>query len=726
MTGYFALDWILMVVSLSNTILLLWLGLTVLLNAESRTWGMYLAGSALLLGGLFFLSHSAILGYSPNLTLSSLNLWWQIGWLPLTCLPFAWYAVMLWYGGFWADTQSILRRRHKLWFAVTLLAALSFLLLIAFTHSLPSVAQLLAFDMTTTPALFGRPVLLLFYPLYTVLCTGLSLDVLWQPGPSARPYAEVARQRARPWLGAASLALFVVSLLVGGTVFWVVLAARQTSYDRGMVLGIGGLDLLISGLIGLAILFVGQAVVSYEIFTGKILPRRGLQRQWQRVILLAGGYSLAVSLAVLLSFRPINILLVATLLLGVFYALLSWRSFEERERFMESLRPFITPQGLYDELVSKPGQVDGAALQLKTGRAAFFALCSDVLGTRLAYLAPQGALALLAGPPLTYPASGVKTPSFPQGALPHDVDVETTWLAVDPATHGGAAWAIPLRDRSGLVGALLLGEKIGGSMYTLEEVELARLASERILDALASAEMARRLMGIQRQRLTESQVLDRQARRILHDDILPHLHAVTLRLSSKNATENQSDVLEELSALHSKISTLLRELPPASTPEIMQLGLEGALRHLVVEEYQPQFDRIGWEATPEACQFMADLPALSAEVIYYAVREAVRNAARHGRGAEADMKLSLSVRAVLGNDLKISVEDDGVGLPEERNPLKNMDIAREPGNSLAASSGQGLALHSTLLAVLGGKLEVDSLPGGSTTVTISLPVEVTP
>ena len=46
MTGEFFVDWATMAVSLFNTVLLLWLGLTILLNAELRTWGTWLAGSA--------------------------------------------------------------------------------------------------------------------------------------------------------------------------------------------------------------------------------------------------------------------------------------------------------------------------------------------------------------------------------------------------------------------------------------------------------------------------------------------------------------------------------------------------------------------------------------------------------------------------------------------------------------------------------------------------------
>ncbi|NOX61425.1 MAG: hypothetical protein GXP42_05695 [Chloroflexi bacterium] len=45
MTGSFLLNWATLAVSLFNTILFLWLGLTVLLNAEPRTGGAWLAGA---------------------------------------------------------------------------------------------------------------------------------------------------------------------------------------------------------------------------------------------------------------------------------------------------------------------------------------------------------------------------------------------------------------------------------------------------------------------------------------------------------------------------------------------------------------------------------------------------------------------------------------------------------------------------------------------------------
>jgi two-component sensor histidine kinase len=709
-------------ISLTNTILLFWLGLTVLLNTDRRGLGLYMAGGALLLGGLFFLSHTAIISLGSALRIQDLELWWRAGWVPVTCLPFAWYSVMLWYSGYW-EPDSPLRPRHRGWFWITLCLAGISVLLLGFAHSLPSAAQLLNLDLTATPSISGVPLLVLLYPLYAVLCTGLSLDVLRWPAPTLRSMAEQARQRAWPWLGAASLGLFIVSLLVGGTLFWIVIYSRQVSLETPIFNAIALLDLLISGLISFSILLVGQAIVSYEVFTGKSLPRRGLQRYWRQAILWAVIYSLAASTAADAGMPTIYILLLVTVLLSVFYALMSWRSFEERQHLMEILRPFLASHDLYQQLHSSQS---ASAQDLQdeldsTCQAAFQALCSDVLETSLAYLVPLGNLAPLAGPPLAFPWIS------PQPALKLDLrgmqlEESPAWLAVDPQLHGGAKFAIPLHGRGYPSGVLLLGDKKGGGLYTQEEVDVARLAGQSLLDRQASAELTRRLMSLQRQHLQESQVLDHQARRALHDDILPQLHETILLLSAKPTTADSERALAALSDIHTRLANLLRQLPPAANTELSRLGLSAALATLVQEEFRSHFDRVETHIDPQAAHQMDRLPALPAQVLYFAVREAVRNAAHYGRGQHLDRPLHLTLRGEAGpQQLSISVDDDGIGLAA---------LQEHNGNG---GAGQGLALHSTLLAVLGGTLSVENLspPGSSdanrtspgTRVKIHLPLQ---
>ncbi len=119
-TGNFSLDWLTLTVSLFNTILLLWLGLTVLLNAERRPWGIWMAGGGLLTGAAFFMIHTVILGLGFEHFGWTVNFWWRLGWIPVILAPFAWYLVMLWYTGYWEGRENPIYRRHRFWLGLLL------------------------------------------------------------------------------------------------------------------------------------------------------------------------------------------------------------------------------------------------------------------------------------------------------------------------------------------------------------------------------------------------------------------------------------------------------------------------------------------------------------------------------------------------------------------------------------------------------------------------------
>ncbi len=719
MSGNFFLDWAILVVSLFNTIILLWLGLTILLNAERRRPGIWLAGGGMLIGAAFFLSHSAILGFDPYRD-TAVNFWWQLGWIPVILSPFAWYVVMLWYAGFWERAAPAgLRpapayRRHRLWFWLLSMATAGMIALFIFASPLPSFGQLTHFDLSAAPSLMGVPLLILFYPLFMVACIALSLDALLRPGPTIRVMGQLARQRARPWLAAASLALLLVSLLVSVILWWAAMARRDYAAIFTLVRAAPWADLIISLLIAIAVTLTGQAIVSYEVFTGKTLPRRGLQRYWHRALILAGGYSFLVSLSLMLSLPSIYILLLSACLLVLFYALLSWRSYAERERFIADLRPFIASSQLYDRLLA-------TALpdEMLDMRGPFSALCENVLGARSAFLIPLGPLAPLFGPSLSHPPAEETSGESPPGwmarlstelgsALQSTTSSPALCMPLDPEQFGGAVWAVPLWSERGLCGVFLLGEKQDGGLFTQEEIEIARSAGERLVDLQASAEMARRLMALQRQRLSESQVGDRRARRTLHDDILPRLHAAMLSLSSLENVEHStiSEPLALLSDIHHQLSDLLRELPPATPPEVTRLGLVGALQEVAQGELKHAFDEVRWQVTAPAAEKARQVPPLAQEVLFYAGREAMRNAACHARPSHSDAPLCLKVSLSWEDGLMISIEDNGVGITSQGSP---------------AVSGHGLALHSTLMAVIGGSLSIESLPGAYTRVQLYLP-----
>jgi signal transduction histidine kinase len=185
-----------------------------------------------------------------------------------------------------------------------------------------------------------------------------------------------------------------------------------------------------------------------------------------------------------------------------------------------------------------------------------------------------------------------------------------------------------------------------------------------------------------------------------------------LKLVSEKSRPNggTSEAIELLADVHNQISDLLRDMPTTSFPEITKLGLIGALQNLVTEEYGTIFESVNWKIDHGAERYAQSISPLMAEVLYYAARESIRNAAKHGMSENLVHPLHLNIRILENNGLEMQIEDDGVGMSTER-------IINE-------SEGQGLALHSTMMAVVGGELTIDSEPGEYTRVSLLLPLKI--
>jgi signal transduction histidine kinase len=699
------LDLAIRALSFFNTIALVWLGLTVLLNAERRTWGTWLAGFGLVLGGAFFAGHSTVVGREFGTFEAEMEFWWRLGWVPFVSPPYLWYLAMAWYSGVLGT------RKHRAAIVLTSLVG-SIMLVALFLNPLPSYHDLSSLAPGTTLSLGGIRLMVLAYPLYSSLCISLALIALWRPAAPQRFMGELARRRARPWLAGASLVLLAVSLSVELMAAWFVLAVQSgqlTLFTIPTLTLIKAFDFVVSGLLSLAIVLVGRAMAGYEIFTGKTLPRGGLAHQWRNSLILAAAFGLLIGASLQLTIHPVYQLLLLALLTTLLYALHSWRVFVDRERSIERLRPFVASEHLYDRLLH-------ATLSPETDTVGpFRALCKDVLDAHTGYLVPLGPLATLATRTLSYPDDcDVAEPlveSF-RALAPQLRSPQVMCTAIDPDLYGGAVWAIPLWSERGLIGLLLLGEKEDGSLYNQEEMEIARAAGERLIDVQASSEMARRLVFLQRQRLAESQVLDRRARQVLHDDVLPRLHTamLTLTAAQNGSAGPAGDAAHHLAEAHREIANLLREIPTSVAPQVARLGLIGTLHEEVTSTLAPEIDEITWRVAPEAERVAASISPLTAEVLFGAAREAIRNAARYARNGDSSRPLRLTISLTSHHGLQLTVEDDGVGV----------------GHAAPAPEGrgQGLALHSTLMAVIGGSLSVESVPQQYTRVVLSLPERV--
>lgn len=674
------------------TLLPVWLGITVLLNGERRTWGLWLAGGSLIVAGGFFAAHTAMVDGSllPFPVNPSL---WLIGWSIIVLLPTAWYVVILWFGGYWENTNAPLHRRHR--FTLPLIAGLALAAIIAVIpfEGMPIGSRWI--NSIPSSPIVRTPIATILFPLFLFATIALSLDALRRPPSTGDLVVDSARRRARPPLIATTLLLLVVTALASSALVQTA-GGGGTTLDRGSVRLLQWLDLAIVALIAAAVLTLGRAIVSYEIFTGKTLPRRGLQRHMLNAVALAAAAGVLVAAAHYAPIDRMSVLLLGGIGLMCFYALVNWRSYRERQRFLEQLRPHGEP--------ALPDAEDGFGPGLSTVRGQFDLLCADVLECSRAALVTYSPTTPLEADTVTYPR-GVASPQ----ALPSRDLIESAGdalsIPIDPELHDGYHWCIPLWGRAGVDGALLLAEKVDGGIYTQEEIEVARSTAEQLAALSANVELARRLIELQRRRIADRVLVDSQTRRILHDEVLPSIHAMLLAAGARAADDGARETLVDI---HRRISDILRSIPPGTPRALEELGLVGAVRHMVETEHRAAFDAIEWNVPEEAEQASHRLRSEQAEVLFYAAQEALRNAARYARGERHDRRVTLRVSASAESDFTLVVEDDGVGI--------------EDAGQRSDGTGQGLGLHGTLLTVVGGALAIDSRAGRYTRITMSVPL----
>jgi signal transduction histidine kinase len=183
-------------------------------------------------------------------------------------------------------------------------------------------------------------------------------------------------------------------------------------------------------------------------------------------------------------------------------------------------------------------------------------------------------------------------------------------------------------------------------------------------------------------------------------------------LTLSSLAQEHPHVLEAIKALsdvHLQIADLIHTLP--GTPAVIANGnLISAIRTMVQGEFATEFHAVSWQIQDNLSPL---LDPLAYEIVYTAVREAIRNAAAHGRGQDAERKLGLVIEIKQVDWVIICIKDDGVGLSYQ--PPADGSLPSNRG------SGSGLALHSTMMAIIGGYLTVETPVSGGTQVLITFP-----
>jgi two-component sensor histidine kinase len=314
-----------------------------------------------------------------------------------------------------------------------------------------------------------------------------------------------------------------------------------------------------------------------------------------------------------------------------------------------------------------------------------------------------------------------------------ELDEEHTSSYV-PATHtaiGGAhrirlprngtpiiCWVLPIYDELGPVARLYLGPRQDGVIFTDEDMSLAQACGQRILDTLRDHEAMLAVSGLLRRRIVDVKLLGAQQRRVLHDEILPQMHLALLRLETlRSAVKDQErdaqaldEAIADISGAHRHLAAMMRATTTSAPHRLERDGMMHAVYTMTRQDFRQAFDDIVWEISDETmCRIDEAVPPAIAELIFAAVQEVLRNAARHARGSDVHRRLRITIRASCQPHLEIIITDDGVGLLS--------------ASSSTTGTGGGLLTHSALLAIAGGSLTVKSAPNEGVEVRIFLPVE---
>jgi signal transduction histidine kinase len=270
--------------------------------------------------------------------------------------------------------------------------------------------------------------------------------------------------------------------------------------------------------------------------------------------------------------------------------------------------------------------------------------------------------------------------------------------------HGAHPAAALFGAAAGLGGVTLAAWVLGDSVayryrrvyYASLEERAARAEAERDAQAriAAAAERARELQEQRARAVDESAARLRRIERDLHDGAQVRLAALAMTLGEiKENLEQSGDehTLALAGAAHQNTKDALAELRDLARgihPPVLDRGLLPALGILAGTSAIPV--RLTGTVTERPS------PAIEA-MAYFCAAELLANAAKHSGAGHAEISV-----AEQGPGLVMSVTDDGSG-----------------GARLVP--GGGLAGLRERVQTVDGRLEVDSPPGGPTTVTIELP-----
>jgi signal transduction histidine kinase len=221
--------------------------------------------------------------------------------------------------------------------------------------------------------------------------------------------------------------------------------------------------------------------------------------------------------------------------------------------------------------------------------------------------------------------------------------------------------------------------------------------------AAVAVELSQRVARDALRRVVAAQELERRRlARELHDETGQALTSILLSLRTVEEAENEQELRAAVGEVREMVRSTLqdvRQLAVELRPTVLDdFGLVAALERLT----QSFGEQTGMSVHFQQTWPTSDrLPAEIETALYRIVQESLTNIVKHARAASVSVVLTRK-----DDSVSVVVEDDGVGFEPHR--------ARE--------GGIGLAGMRERVALLGGRLAIESRPGAGTTFVAEVPL----
>ena len=243
----------------------------------------------------------------------------------------------------------------------------------------------------------------------------------------------------------------------------------------------------------------------------------------------------------------------------------------------------------------------------------------------------------------------------------------------------------------------------------LREHEMAEESARRLVVAEEAVERSasalqtnvKQTQSLARRLITAQEAERTRVARELHDDVNQQLAGLSIELSTlrRDLPEDLTAARDDVDRLQKRATILIdtiRDLSHKLHPgSLRSAGLVPALRHLCAESGQLE-GGIGFSVEGE-------LKALSDDValtLYRVAQEALRNVARHAGACQTNVVLTRDAQRI-----HLEISDDGCGF-----------VGSE------AHLGLGLLSMEERVLAVNGELQIDSMPGLGTRISVNIPI----